>query len=123
MLSSMSDVSSLNFYTSYHVDALRNIFNVIKVLVSSCNLTKSPQFLQECILDTKSTKPLRTTISDRNLFFCKKANKHKIIKGIFTVADLHSKIWTRALTPQPTPGCPNSFNFMQFLGKFGNIVC
>ena len=21
------------------------------------------------------------------------------------------------------PGCPNSFNFMQFLGKFGKIVC
>ena len=23
----------------------------------------------------------------------------------------------------PPPGGPNSFNFMQFLGKFGKIVC
>ena len=29
------------------------------------------------------------------------------------------KFWTRA----PPPGGPNSFNFMQFLGKFGKIVC
>ena len=35
-----------------------------------------------------------------------------------TVADLHSKI----LDARP-PGGPNSFNFMQFLGKFGKIVC
>ena len=28
------------------------------------------------------------------------------------------KFWTRA-----PPGGPNSFNFMQFLGKFGKIVC
>ena len=34
------------------------------------------------------------------------------------VADLHSKI----LDARP-PGSPNSFNFMQFLGKFGKIVC
>ena len=34
------------------------------------------------------------------------------------VADLHSKI----LDARP-PGGPNSFNFMQFLGKFGKIVC
>ena len=30
------------------------------------------------------------------------------------------KFWTRA---PPPPGGPNSFNFMQFLGKFGKIVC
>ena len=29
------------------------------------------------------------------------------------------KFWTRP----PPPGGPNSFNFMQFLGKFGKIVC
>ena len=34
-----------------------------------------------------------------------------------TVADLHSKIL------DAPPGGPNSFNFMQFLGKFGKIVC
>ena len=34
------------------------------------------------------------------------------------VADLHSKM----LDARP-PGGPNSFNFMQFLGKFGKIVC
>ena len=28
------------------------------------------------------------------------------------------KFWTRA-----PPGGPNSFNFMQFLGKYGKIVC
>ena len=28
------------------------------------------------------------------------------------------KFWTRA-----PPGGPNSFNFMQFLGNFGKIVC
>ena len=28
------------------------------------------------------------------------------------------KFWTRA-----PPQGPNSFNFMQFLGKFGKIVC
>ena len=32
-------------------------------------------------------------------------------------ADLHSKIL------DAPPGGPNSFNFMQFLGKFGKIVC
>ena len=35
------------------------------------------------------------------------------------VADLHSKI----LDARPPLGGPNSFNFMQFLGKFGKIVC
>ena len=35
------------------------------------------------------------------------------------VADLHSKI----LDAPPPPRGPNSFNFMQFLGKFGKIVC
>ena len=35
------------------------------------------------------------------------------------VADLHSKI----LDARPPPGGPNSFNFMQFLGNFGKIVC
>ena len=29
------------------------------------------------------------------------------------------KFWTRP----PSPGGPNSFNFMQFLGKFGKIIC
>ena len=32
------------------------------------------------------------------------------------MADLHSKILD-------APGGPNSFNFMQFLGKFDKIVC
>ena len=36
-----------------------------------------------------------------------------------SVADLHSKI----LDVPPSPGGPNSFNFMQFLGNFGKIVC
>ena len=36
-----------------------------------------------------------------------------------TVADLHSKI----LDAPPPPGGPNSFNFMQFLGNFGKIIC
>ena len=31
------------------------------------------------------------------------------------------KFWMRA--PPPPPRGPNSFNFMQFLGKFGKIVC
>ena len=35
------------------------------------------------------------------------------------VADLHSKI----LDARPPSRGPNSFNFMQFLGKFGKIVC
>ena len=39
--------------------------------------------------------------------------------GVFPVADLHSKI----LDAPPPPWGPNSFNFMQFLGKFGKIVC
>ena len=30
------------------------------------------------------------------------------------------KFWTRV---PPPPGGPNSFNFMQFLGNFGEIVC
>ena len=34
------------------------------------------------------------------------------------VAELHSKI-----LDVPPPRGPNSFNFMQFLGKFGKIVC
>ena len=34
------------------------------------------------------------------------------------VADLRGAQGTRA-----PPGGPNSFNFMQFLGKFGKIVC
>ena len=34
------------------------------------------------------------------------------------MADLHSKILDMC-----PPGGPNSFNFMQFLGKFGKIVC
>ena len=33
--------------------------------------------------------------------------------------DLHSKI----LDAPPSPGGPNSFNFMQFWGKFGEIIC
>ena len=37
------------------------------------------------------------------------------------MADLHSKILDAG--PPPPPGDPNSFNFMQFLGKFGKIVC
>ena len=41
------------------------------------------------------------------------------ISGILTVADLHSKI----LDARPPPGGPNSFNFMQFSGKIGKIVC
>ena len=41
-----------------------------------------------------------------------------INKALKSVADLHSKI----LDARP-PGGPNSFNFMQFLGKFGKIVC
>ena len=36
-----------------------------------------------------------------------------------SVADLHSKI----LDACPLPGGPNSFNFVQFLGNFGKIVC
>ena len=36
-----------------------------------------------------------------------------------SVADLHSKI----LDARHLPGGPNSFNFMQFWGKFGKIVC
>ena len=36
----------------------------------------------------------------------------------YSVADLNSKI----LDARPPRG-PNSFNFMQFLGKFGKIVC
>ena len=35
------------------------------------------------------------------------------------VADLHSKI----LDAHPPPGGPSSFNFMQFWGNFGKIVC
>ena len=34
------------------------------------------------------------------------------------MADLRGAPWTRA-----PPGGPNSFNFMQFLGKYGKIVC
>ena len=41
------------------------------------------------------------------------------LKHAITVADLHSKI----LDARPTPRGPNSFNFMQFLLKFGKIVC
>ena len=36
----------------------------------------------------------------------------------YPVADLRGARGTRA-----PPGGPNSFNFMQFLGKFGKIVC
>ena len=38
-----------------------------------------------------------------------------------TLADLHSKILDAR--PPPPPRRPNSFNFMQFLGEFGKIVC
>ena len=41
-----------------------------------------------------------------------------LVRVYYAVADLHSKI----LDARP-PGGPNSFNFMQFLGKFGKIVC
>ena len=37
---------------------------------------------------------------------------------LLSVADLHRK----NLDSRP-PGGPNSFNFMQFLGKFDKIVC
>ena len=40
--------------------------------------------------------------------------------GVYTpVADLRGG----ARDVRPPPGGPNSFNFMQFLGKFGKIVC
>ena len=47
------------------------------------------------------------------------------------MADLHSKIldvhhcelYKLNFQVQEPPGGPNSFNFMQFLGKFGKIVC
>ena len=38
--------------------------------------------------------------------------------GHFSVVDLHSEI-----VDAPLPWGPNSFNFVQFLGKFGKIVC
>ena len=38
-------------------------------------------------------------------------------KILSSVADLHGKI------SDVPPRGPNSFNFMQFLGKFGKIVC
>ena len=37
----------------------------------------------------------------------------------YSVVDLHSKIFGRA----PPSGGPNSFNFMQFSGKIGKIIC
>ena len=36
------------------------------------------------------------------------------------VADLRGSAWD---APPPPPGGPNSFDFMQFLGNFGKIVC
>ena len=45
-------------------------------------------------------------------FYC-----FKLVWG-FTVADLRG-----AQTMRPLPRGPNSFNFMQFSGKFGKIVC
>ena len=41
------------------------------------------------------------------------------ITGSRSVVDLHSK---NLDTPHPSPSA-NSFNFMQYLGKFGKIVC
>ena len=41
----------------------------------------------------------------------------QIVLESLAVVDLHSKILD-ARPPSP-PGGPNSFNFMQFLGKFG----
>ena len=42
-------------------------------------------------------------------------------KKSLTVADLRGG--TRDARPPPPPGGPNFFNFMQFLGKYGKIVC
>ena len=48
----------------------------------------------------------------------KKLSQPSLFLHCRPVADLHSKI----LDACP-PGGPNSFNFMQFLGNFGKIVC
>ena len=45
----------------------------------------------------------------------KKTSPHSVRSG-------GSKGDTKDARP-PLPGGPNSFNFMQFLGKFGKIVC
>ena len=61
--------------------------------------------------DIQSSQESETSMSiGTGSFFC----------TIQSVADLHSKILD---APPPPPGGPNSFNFMQFLGKFGKIVC
>ena len=39
--------------------------------------------------------------------------------AFISVTDLHSKV----LDLHPRPRGPNSFNFMQFLGKFSKIIC
>ena len=44
--------------------------------------------------------------------------KNKKLTYTTSVADLHSKI-----VDMRPPGGPNSFNFMQFLGNFDEIVC
>ena len=49
-------------------------------------------------------------VSTKKVHFCTKG---------FTVVDLHSRILDAPLPSRD----PNSFNFMQFLGKFGKIVC
>ena len=61
-------------------------------------------------------------VNDRYLFFSRTLNLTSF--GIYPlsvsrpVANLRGAQGTRA-----PPGGPNSFNFMQFLGKFGKIVC
>ena len=44
--------------------------------------------------------------------------KNRAFLRVVAMADLHSKI-----LDAPHPQGPNSFKFMQFMGKFGKIVC
>ena len=62
---------------------------------------------------TYSSFPLKHKLGNVGIF-CTISNENILEVVTSAVADLHSNI----LTPRP-----NSFNFMQFLGKFRKIVC
>ena len=71
------------------------------------------------ILDILTQFSMELSIYPFGRIGCRATYDLLILSQPIPVADLHSKI----LDVPPPPECPNSFNFMQFLGNFGKIVC
>ena len=97
-------------YSIYKVGFTYPIFGLnFTFLVDFLLMNKIPTILSIIEETVHNWTRTRLSISNNN------RGRHLIQ---LSVADLYSKI----LDPSPHRG-PNSFNFMQFLGKFGKIVC